>query len=58
MVRGIGSIVVALFIIAIPILATLSWVYDWHDFTKYILAAGTLAEVIGLVCAIYTNADE
>lgn len=57
MIRVVGSIVVAILMIAIPILATLSWVCDWHDFTKFIFAVGTLAEAIGLVSAIYTNAE-
>ena len=52
MIRAIGSIVVA-----IPILATLSWVCDWGDFVKYIFIIGTLAEVIGLTSAIYDNAE-
>ena len=57
MIRVIGSIVVAIFIMAIPILATLSWVCDWHDFIKYIFVIGTLSEFIGLTCAIYKNAE-
>lgn len=57
MIRAIGSIVVAILIMAIPILATLSWVCDWGDFVKYIFIIGTLAEVIGLTSAIYDNAE-
>ena len=57
MIRAIGSFIVAIFIMAIPILATLSWVCVWHDFFIFIFTIGTLAEVIGLTCAIYTNAE-
>lgn len=57
MIRVIGSIVAAIFIMAIPILATLSWVCDWGAFVKYIFTIGTLAEGIGLTNAIYANAE-
>lgn len=57
MIRAIGSFVVALFVMAIPILATLSWECNWNGFAKYFFTIGTLAEVIGLACAIYTNAE-
>ena len=57
MIRAIGSVVVAIFIIAIPILATLSLVRDWNNSVKFILIVGTVAEVIGLACAIYKNAE-
>ena len=57
MIRVIGSIVVAIFMMAIPILTTLSWVCDWHDFFIFVLTVGTLAEIIGLTCAIYANAE-
>lgn len=57
MIRAIGSFVVAILIMAIPILATLSWVCDWHDFFIFVLTIGTLGEIIGLTCAIYANAE-
>ena len=57
MIRAIGSFVVAIFMMAIPILATLSWVCDWYDFFKTIFIIFTLAEIFGLTSAIYTNAE-
>lgn len=57
MIRLIGSIVVAILMMAIPILATLSWVCDWHDFTKFIFVVGTGAEFIALVSTIFSSAE-
>lgn len=57
MIRAIGSIVVAIFIMVIPILLTLSFVRDWHDFAKFIFIVGTLAELIVLACTLNNNAE-
>lgn len=57
MIRLIGSIVVAILMMMVPILATLSFVRDWDDFAKFIFLVGTVAEFIGLVGAIFGNAE-
>lgn len=45
----IGSIVVAIILIAIPILVPLSFVYDWYGGIKMILVVTTILELFGLV---------
>lgn len=57
MTRGIGSFVMAIFLIAIPILVTLSFELNWYLFAKYIFTVGTLVEVIVLTIVIYKNAE-
>lgn len=45
----IGSFVVAIIFIAIPILVSLSFVYDWYGCIKLFLIIATSLELFGLV---------
>lgn len=58
MIKLIGSIVVALFVMAMPILATLSIAYNWPGFAIYFFTLFTLIEVVVLVGIIYANAEK
>ena len=58
MIRGIGSIVVAILLMAIPILTALSFVYSWGATANYFLIIGALIEIVGLTFAIYNSGAE
>lgn len=45
----IGSVVVAIILIAIPICVSLSFVYDWYGGIKMFLIVATMLELFGLV---------
>lgn len=45
----IGSIVVAIILIAIPIFVTLSFAYDWYGGIKTFLVIATMIELFSLV---------
>lgn len=53
----IGVFIVSLFFISIPILCTLSFVYDWFGGLKLILIAACLVEWVGLVYLLIDVAD-
>ena len=45
----IGSVVVAIILIAIPICVALSFVYDWYGVIKTFLVIATILELLGLL---------
>lgn len=45
----IGSVVVAIILIAIPICVSLSFAYDWYGGIKTFLVIATIIELLGLV---------
>ena len=45
----IGSVVVAIILIAIPICVSLSFVYDWYGGIKMFLVVVTILELLGLM---------
>lgn len=53
----IGVFVISLFFISIPILCTLSFVYNWEGFFKLILIVACLVEWVGLACLLIDVAD-
>ena len=44
----IGTLIVSLFLMAIPILLTLSFVYNWLAILKFTLICACLIELFGL----------
>lgn len=59
MVSIIGSIVVATFLLSIPVLCTLSFALNWSGFLQLILVLGLLAEYVLLATEIFErSADE
>ena len=51
----IGSVVLALFLVSIPILVGLSYVFDWYFGIQVILTFATLAEFLVLKDKIYES---
>lgn len=56
--KFIGALIVAMFFVAIPVLATLSVVLNWYDGLKFIFCSVTAVEVLSLIGAIMTLSDE
>ncbi len=56
-IMWLGSILISAFIIAFPILATLSFVYDWNPLLKFIFLAATVTILAMFAIVIKTNAD-
>lgn len=52
----IGTIVVSLLLMGIPIIMTLSFIYDWGTFLKYVLVMLSLGELFALSLLIGQNA--
>ena len=53
----IGTFVISLFLISIPILCTLSFVYNWFAGLKLILITACLVEWVGLASLLIYVAD-
>lgn len=51
--RMIGSIIISAFIMSVPILCVLSFVYGWELLLQILLIWGTLFEVAVLALIIY-----
>jgi hypothetical protein len=49
----IGILIVSWFLMAIPILCTLSFVYNWFSFFKFILIVACCIELFGFVALLY-----
>lgn len=54
----IGTFIVSSFFIAVPILCTLSFVYDWFPGLKLILFCGCFFEWLRLMCLLSEIADK
>ena len=54
----IGNFIVSLFLIAIPILCTLSLVYNWYVGFKFILIVACFIEYFGLINLLSQIADK
>lgn len=54
----IGAFIVSLFLMAIPILCTLSFVYDWYAGFKFILFIACLFELLGLMNLLFEISDK
>lgn len=54
----IGAFIVSLFLMAIPVLCTLSFVYDWYAGFKFILFFACLFEWIGLMNLLNEISDK
>jgi len=52
----IGSIVVSLFLMGIPIIMAISFIYDWGTFLKYVLVMFSLSELLVLSMLIGQSA--
>ena len=53
----IGTFIVSLLLIAIIILCTMSFVYNWFPGVKFILTVASFAEWFGLVYLLSKTAD-
>ena len=53
----IGVFIVSLFLMAIPVLGTLSFVYNWFPGSKFILIVACLIEYFGLVILLSNVSD-
>ena len=53
----IGAFIISLFLMAIPILCTLSIVYNWFPGLKFILVVACIIELLGLVNAMIEISD-
>lgn len=54
----IGTFIVSLLCMAVPILCTLSFVYDWFAGLKFILFLGCIFEWVSLMCLLTEIADK
>ena len=54
----IGSLIVSLLFISIPVLCTLSFVYNWFPGVKFILIVASIVEYFGLVNLLLDMADK
>lgn len=57
-VRGIGSFILALLIIAVPFLCALSYALNWYAETKFIFTSLTVGFLIIGTAAIYGESEE
>lgn len=55
--KRIGSFVLSLILISIPILTTLSFVFNWYQIVQVLCVAGTVGELAVLSVA-FDNWDE
>lgn len=54
----VGSFIISLILISIPILCTLSFVYDWYPGFKFILIVTCGIEYLGLINLLLEKADK
>ena len=54
----IGALIVSLFLMAIPILCTLSLVYNWFPGLKFILIIACFIELFGLISLLLEIGDK
>ena len=54
----IGSFIVSLFFISIPILCPLSFVYDWYAGIKFFLIVACGVEYLGLINLLLDRANK
>lgn len=54
----VGTFIVSLFLIAIPILCTLSFVYNWFPGLKFFLLVACIVEYFGLITLLTEIADK
>lgn len=54
----IGSFIVSLLLICIPVLCTLSFVYDWYLGVKFFLIVACGVEYLGLINLLLEMADK
>lgn len=54
----VGIFIISLIIIAMPVLCTLSFVYNWYVFLKFILSIACFFEWIGLMNLLVNAADK
>lgn len=54
----IGAFIVSLFLMAIPILCTLSLVYNWFPGLKFILIIACFIELLGLISLLLEIGDK
>ena len=54
----IGAVVVSAFLMAMPILATCSFVFNWIEGYQFLLTVACLLELLGLIAAIFTSFSE
>lgn len=55
--KFIGAVGLAIIILGVPVLFTLSLVYYWPAFLIYLLFAFTFADVIISICVIHDGTD-
>ena len=53
----VGTFIVSLFFMSIPVLCTLSFVYSWYPGIKMILIVACIVEWIGLISLLIDVAD-
>lgn len=56
-IMWLGSILISAFIMAFPILATLSFVFDWNSLLKFMLLSATVMFLAMFAIVIKTNVD-
>ncbi len=56
-IMWLGSILISAFIMAFPILTTLSFVYDWNSLLKFIFLAITGIFLAAFAIVFKANAD-
>ena len=54
----IGAFIVSLFLIAIPILCTLSIIYNWFPGIKFILVVACFVDLFGLINLLLEIGDK
>lgn len=56
-IMWLGSILISTFIMAFPVLTTLSFVYDWNSFLKFIFLTATVMFLAMFAIILKVNAD-
>lgn len=57
-VRVLGAIVFSLLMYSVPIILTLSFVYDWDGFYRWVCCISSVGQFLVLVAAVLYKAEE
>ena len=57
-VKIIGTIVVTIAILGLPVLTCLSFVFDWHVFIRFVLLVAFTAEATVVACGVYERSED
>lgn len=56
--KAIGVLILTVILFAIPILTSISIIFNWHDVIKVVLSVATILEFVITFCIILFTTDE